>query len=293
MKDGGKHLKQATSLMIALSCVALSSIGGADSIEKARNIADQEYFFAPVPKAVCGPGDKPELGLQGQVSAADRAANYQGNSCNLKLLGQVRGEGANWQTTEWREGRGKTKRVCGYHGTAHPTANAGLARANYGVRVLDLTNKSAPVNTTYLNTTSMLDPWESLKVNERRQMLGSTNAISGNGPAGIDIYDISGDCRYPQLLASTLIASGENGGLTVAGLMSHEGSWAPDGLTYYGRGGRNYYAVDTTDTTKPKLIAVWNPPLASSSGHGLSISEDGKRGYFIANCTLTVPQLTD
>jgi len=67
MKSSGSYVKQATSLVVALSCVALSSIGGADSIEKARNIADQELFFAPVPKAVCGPGDSPELALQGQV----------------------------------------------------------------------------------------------------------------------------------------------------------------------------------------------------------------------------------
>src|SRR6476646_2088153 len=134
MGNRGMYVKHGTTLCIALACVALSSIGGADSIEKARNIADQEYFFAPVPKAVCGPGDKPETGLQGQVSAAERAANFQGSSCNLTLLAQVRGEGANWQTTEWREGKGKTQKVCGYHGPAHPTANPGLQRQNYGVR---------------------------------------------------------------------------------------------------------------------------------------------------------------
>src|SRR5438270_12835372 len=109
MSYRGTYVKQAATLVIALSCIALSSIGGADSVveKRAANIADQELFFAPVPKAVCGPGDNPEKALQGQVTAADRAAGYQGNSCNLKLLAQVRGEGANWQTTEWREGRGK------------------------------------------------------------------------------------------------------------------------------------------------------------------------------------------
>ena len=50
MKYRGKYLKPATSLMLVLSCVALSSFA-ADSIDKARNIADQELFFGPVPKA--------------------------------------------------------------------------------------------------------------------------------------------------------------------------------------------------------------------------------------------------
>jgi hypothetical protein len=294
MRNGGTHVKQATSLIIAASCIALASIGVADSAQKRRqNIADQEIFFAPVPKAVCGPGDKPETALQGQVPMAVRQAGFQGYSCNLQLIGQVKGEGANWQTTEWREGRGKNRKACAYHGTAHPTANPGFARTNVGVRVIDISNPAAPYNTAYLQTTSMLDPWESLKVNERRGVLGAVNGTSGNGPAAIDIYDVDGDCRYPQLLASTFLANGENGGMVFPGLMSHEGSWAPDGLTYYARGGRNYYAVDTTDLTRPKLIAVWQPEFSESSGHGLSVNEDGTRGYFVATNTTTIEGLVN
>src|SRR5262245_2319230 len=256
----GWPTKQNASILLALSCLALSGLGGADSvIEKRTSIADQELFFAPVPKAVCGPGDKPETALQGQVPAAMRQAGFQGFSCNLQLLGQVRGEGANWQTTEFREGRGKNRKACAYHGTAHPTANPGLPRTNVGVRVIDISDPTKPANTAYLQTTSMLDPWESLKINERRKLLGAVNGTSGNGPAASDIYDVSGDCRFPQLLASTFIAEGQNGGISFHGLMSHEGSWAPDGLTYYARGGRNYHAIDTTDTTRPKLISVWQP----------------------------------
>jgi hypothetical protein len=75
--------------------------------------------------------------------------------------------------------------------------------------------------------------------------------------------------------------------------MGHEGSWAPDGTTYYGRGGRNYYAIDTMNTLAPKLISVFTPPLSISSGHGLSVSEDGTRGYFVASASLTGPNLID
>src|SRR5262249_40350788 len=39
-------------------------------------------------------------------------------------------------------------------------------------------------------------------------------------------------------------------------------------------------AIDTTDTTKPKVIATWSLPLPATSHHGLSISDDGNRGYF-------------
>src|SRR5262249_8585261 len=159
----------------------------------------------------------PETGLQGQVPIAMRlqAGGFQGFSCNLQLLGQVRGDGANWQTTEGREGKGKNKKVCAYHGTAAPSFGPSspvgppqaYPRANYGVRTIDVSDPSKPYNTAFLTTSAMLDPWESLKVNERRRVLGGVNAQNGgiNGPDGgpeIDIYDVSGDCRYPQLLAT-------------------------------------------------------------------------------------------
>src|ERR1044071_8121880 len=120
MSKRSMYVKQATTLVVAWSIIALSSIGGADSVVEKRstNIANQDLFFAPLPKAVCGPGDKPETGLSGQVSADLRAAGFQGFSCNLQLLGQVKGEGANWQTAEGGGGQGKTKKVCAYHGTA-------------------------------------------------------------------------------------------------------------------------------------------------------------------------------
>ena len=60
-------VKQATSNLIALSCLTLSGLAAADT-------------FGPVPKAVCGPGDHPETALQGQVPAALRAAGFQGRA---------------------------------------------------------------------------------------------------------------------------------------------------------------------------------------------------------------------
>ncbi len=297
----GRHAKQATCMALAVSCLVVSGIGGADGpIEKKQpSIADQELFFAPVPKAVCGPGDKPESALQGQVPAALRAAGFQGFSCNLQLLAQVKGEGANWQTTEWREGKGKTKKVCAYHGTAAPSfpSTTTLPRTNYGVRTIDITNPSNPINTAYLTTTSMLDPWESLKINERRQLLGAINGANGAGGPEIDLYDVSGDCRHPQLLFSGPIGIGADQPFLFP-IIGHEGSFSPDGLTYYG-GGRsvpnNYYAVDITNLLEPKLITQWNVPLVAAGArtHGMSISDDGTRGYFVSIGSITNVTLGD
>jgi hypothetical protein len=253
-----------------------------------------------VPKAKCGPHDHPETALQGQVPAALRATGFHGFSCNLELIGQVRGDGANWQTDEFRgrqghNGQGKAKGedngnqsdlACAYHGTAFTTAG----RTHVGVPVIDVTKPNAPAPTAYLTTTAMLDPWESLKVNERRSLLAATNAHNGglntaNGGPEVDVYDLSTDCRFPQLLASKAVGTGTDGGPAAPAIPhGHEGAWAPDGLTYYFGDNLNatYHAVDMSDPTRPKRIAAFNIRTALGiASHGLSVSDDGTRMYAV------------
>jgi len=245
-----------------------------------------------VPKAKCGPNDHPETALQGQVPAMLRANGFNGFSCNLELISQTQNDGANWQSAEWRDqghvgqggdkAQGKPKVVCAYHGSASPSFSPPTRNhARYGVPINDITDPTKVVTTGFLQTTSMLDPWESLKVNERRQLLGADNGQNGGGGPEVDIYDVSQDCRFPQLLASVPVGTGTDGGF-VHKVTGHEGSWAPDGLTYYGGdlGAGQYYAVDTSDPTRPKLITAWHTPITTALTHGLSISADGKRGYF-------------
>jgi hypothetical protein len=251
-----------------------------------------------VPKATCGPNDHPETALQGQVPAALRAAGFQGFNCNLKLLSQDKIDGANWQSAEWREGGGRSApggpdaRVCAYHTSQSPTLSPPTRDpAHFGVPVVDVTDPKNPITTGFLQTTSMLDPWESLKVNERRQLLGADNGANGGGGPEVDIYDLSQDCRFPQLLASLPVGTGTDGGL-VHPIVGHEGTWAHDGLTYYGGDLRTknpgsvssgqYYAVDTSDPTRPKLITAWSTDIAGANVHGMSLSRDGNRGYMVS-----------
>ena len=268
-----------TSSLIVLSCLALCGVGSSNA---------QQLV---VPRATCGPGDHPETALQGEVPANLRASGFKGFNCNLQLVSQSRGDGANWQTANFQDSAG---RKCAYHGTAFTTAN----RTNVGVPVIDFTNPNNPTPTAYLTTTSMLDPWESLKVNERRQLLGADNGHNGAGGPEVDFYDISNDCTNPQLLSSVPVGTGTDGGGVVTPIIGHEGSFAPDGLTYYG-GGRvtpnNYYAVDIADVTKPKLMASWNVPRVATGArtHGLSVSEDGMRGYFVSIGSVTPAQITN
>ena len=199
--SSGMSTPSAPSTMPSMGTMAgpisTAASAKAASSEAADDDATEEGFRT-VAKAHCGANDHPETGLQGQVSAALRASGFHGFNCNLNLVGQVRGDGANWQTAEFKDRVHK----CAYHGTSYATAN----RTQLGVPVADVTNPAQPTVTGYLTTSSMLDPWESLKVNERRQLLAADEAFNGGlfgtgGPA-IDIYDLSDDCRYPQLLAN-------------------------------------------------------------------------------------------
>jgi hypothetical protein len=216
----------------------------------------------PVPKASCSPGDRVEPGLQGQTSITDRqsGASETAYNCNLELVGQYQGEGAQWQVTWFND--------CAYYGTYDDPQ-----KTNPGVVVLDVSNPASPQLTTYLTSRAMIDPWESLKVNEPRKLLGATKG-PGFGPSQptdrqFAFYDISADCKNPTLLAD----------VDVPGHTGHAGDWAPDGMTYYGTGagGTGFTAMDVSDPRNPKLIGHWAENVHET--HDISISDDGKRAY--------------
>jgi LVIVD repeat len=278
------------------------SLGGLTSAPPA--FADQANLWREpppltVPKARCGEHDHSEAAarvLQGQVPMSMRITGFQGFNCNLELVGQVRGDGANWQSDEFREqhrreNRGRADHTCAYHGTAYATTTGPTTgRTQIGVPVIDMANPRAPTPTEYLTTISMLDPWESLKVNTPRELLAADNAHNGGGGQGgpeVDVYDISTDCRYPQLLASVAVGTGTDGGVPSPIFPNgHEGVFAPDGLTYYRGDLANamYHAIDVSDPTRPKEIASYDiatalSPLTGIKSHGLSLSDDGNRAY--------------
>src|SRR5262249_7941638 len=130
-----------------------------------------------------------------------------------------------------------------------------------------------------------IDPWESLKVNERRQLLGGVNALNGNGGPEIELFDISGDCRFPQLLTGAQVGLNDGTGQFVAAVRGHEGNFAPDGLTYYGANlGAGYiYPVDISNPTTPRMLTQYF--TAPGRVHGLAMSDDGSRAYLAISGT--------
>ena len=248
-----------------------------------------------VAKASCGPNDNPETGLQGQVPAALRASGFKGFSCNLQLIGQSKGDGASWQHAFFQDKSGHT---CSYYDTSSPL-NGTANRTHLGVVVIDTTVPSNPTPTAYLTSVAMMDPWESLKVNAQRQLLGAEDAKNGTdvpedgtvntGTGLLDLYDLSADCRNPQLLSSVTTGTAANGDAAALPpgeiLAGHEGSFSPDGLTWYGgdRGTpKKYTATDISSTVHPRLLGTFTMPQLTPTTvttHGLSISDDGMRAY--------------
>ncbi|HVT36903.1 MAG TPA: hypothetical protein VHE37_15030 [Nevskiaceae bacterium] len=253
-----------------MACALASACGTRSGAAASGATAAAQAWEQPVPKAQCGPADVPEPALQGQVTLLERASGFQGTHCNLELVGQWAGEGASWMQASLGD--------CAYYDQAVGMFGDSevIPRAHHqhpGTVVIDATDSSHPVASEYLTSASMIDPWESLKVNEKRKLLAGVFGAQGQGGPQFDVYDIAADCRHPQLLASVTLSDS-----TLAG---HEGNFSPDGMTYYGADNSHniWYAIDLADPARPRLIAEFKPQV--SNVHGLSLSTDGNRGYFV------------
>ena len=238
--------------------VALLAVPG---LLPGSSIAGETPWTSPVPRAVCQPGDRTESGLQGQTTPAERTSgdSQLGYRCNLELVGQVRGEGT------WSQKGPAYYRDCAYYGT---DSNASMAHK--GVTVVDASDPRNPRITAYLDdTASMLDPHETLKLNDRRALLAGSQR---DGPE-FALYDVSADCRFPVRTATVLLTSSR----------AHMGGFAPDGNTYYvgqtNRGiGGLMAIVDTSDASNPKHLLNWQF-LGDGRPHDVNLSKDGMRLY--------------
>jgi hypothetical protein len=281
------RLKARVAIATSISTLVLAGCGGDDNtISATPAVSVSDYVVPRVPG--CSPGDTPETALQGQVPAALRQSGFGGFNCNLKRVSQLQGEGASWSAATYTDKQGQT---CFYHATmgATPIFNnpAAPPRINPGVPVINLSDPAHPVRVSSLTSTAMIDPWESLRVNVARGILAGDNGLGGAGGPELDLYDIATDCTRPQLLASVPVGTGTDGGVVPGTTpLGHEGGFSPDGLTYYigSPAAKAYYAIDLTIPTRPKLIsAISMAELGfGSDPHGLSVSQDGTRAYFVA-----------
>lgn len=246
---------------IALAAItALGLVACNAASEQAGSLAKSAKAYNPltdaVPRANCtGPNDRPEPGIQGRTRAVEDVASGladQGYQCNLELVGHE-GTGSLWQMA-WFED-------CAYYTLGAPPFGSSDTGGSVVVDVSDSTN---PTRTTVLTTPAMVDPWESLKVNEPRGLLAAVGPGVA-GPLNFDVYDINSDCANPVLQSTT-----------PTNYVGHEGEWAPDGFTYYGSA-----FVQAIITPIDVSIPAAPVPITQIQyqSHGLSISDDGNRMY--------------
>ena len=242
--------------------------------------APAEPPITPTPEARCGPGSNPEPGMQGRVAREDvdsgRAA--KGYWCNMSVIGRS-GSTGGFRVHRYIDRHG---RECAYYDTAllFPTNALSLSAEPTGVAVLDMTDPANPVRTTTLLTPAMQTPHESLNISVRRGVLA---AVLGNPiqyPGGVDVYDIGEDCRHPVPMSAAFPGSA----------FGHESGMAPDGLTFYPTsiGTDDTTAVDISNMRLPRQI--WTGKINT---HGMSVSDDGNRGYFATGDGLVIADLSE
>jgi len=252
-------------LPLALSAV----LSGCGDSGVGRNLAPATPVATP--KAVCGPGSRPETGLQGRVSRAEHESGRSaaGYTCNTEMVGSYTVPNAIGTVGGFKVERyvDKAGHDCAYYDTTllYPT-NA--ADANAGVNVLDMSDPTKPVRTAQLVTPAMLTPHESLVVSQQGGVLAAVTGNPAFYPGIVDVYDISGDCRNPVLKSSSPF-----------GFLGHESGITADGKTFYSASPSSptLTAIDISNPSLP--VPLWT---GSYYSHGLSLSQDGNRAYLAA-----------
>ncbi|MFL6001931.1 MAG: LVIVD repeat-containing protein [Nocardioides sp.] len=250
-------------LLVVVASLAVAgglfAAGGAGS-------ATGKAFPAPTPQAACGPGAREETDIQGRVPQRDYDTGRvdRGYRCNTRPVAH-QGQTGGFKVQRYRDDAG---RVCAFYDSTllFPKDVLMNAAKGLGVIVLNMSDPSHPRKTAELVSPAMQSPHESVLVNHRRGLLA---AVLGNATTNVgvlDVYDVSQDCRHPQLLSSTPTA-----------VLGHESGWAPDGKTFWASstGGQTLTAIDVSDPTAPK-------PVFFQEGvnyHGLRLSGDGRTMY--------------
>src|SRR4051794_19412338 len=238
---------------------ALGQAGG-QTPDKAPIERRAEPPLVATPRAVCGPGSKPEPGIQGRVPAGSATT---GLHCNVVLVAH-QGTSGGFKVWRYVDPHGHE---CAFYDTAllFPVNALKLDSSSQGVAVLDMSDPAHPVQTATLTELPMLSPHESLNLNARRGLLAAVLGNPSTYPGLVSIYDVHQDCRHPVLQSTRAVAR-----------LGHESGFSPDGRTFWATGTalKSITAVDVADPKNPH--AVWQGNIVA---HGMTLSDDGRRAY--------------
>jgi hypothetical protein len=223
--------------------------------------------------ARCDAGSLPEGPTDGRVPLGDYASGRaaKGYTCNARIVSSF-GSTGGFRVERYRDRAGHD---CAFYDSSLITGKD-LQKGPPGTYVMDMDNPLKPVRTAILRTPAMLSPHESLRVNQRSGLLVANMGSPTTQVGFVDVYDVSKDCRDPQVRSSLPLA-----------VLGHEGGFSPDGLTYWATttaaGGLT--AIDLRNPSLPSV--VWRS--TAYAVHGVSISADGNRAYLaeVANDGIT------
>ena len=251
--------ERASRRVVALALLGLglpfATLGSTRPVSEAPAVRD----------IACDAGAHPEH-MQGRVSGADVADGYAaaGYRCNTTFVSQYSNVGG-FRVQRYADQAGH---ACAFYDTTllFPTNALQGSTHNTGVFVLDMSDPAHPVRTAILSTPAMQSPHESLSLNLARGLLAADLGNAFAYPGWVDVYDVSKDCRHPQLDSSLPV-----------GVLGHEGAFSPDGKTFWvsSAGGQTMTAIDISDPKAPR-------PLWTQLGtvvYGLNISDDGNTVY--------------
>ena len=221
--------------------------------------------YPATPGIPCGPGSLPEK-VQGWASPEDFASGRarRGYSCNLNLVSYT-GLSGGFRVERYVDAQ---NHVCAFYDSTRLFPVDSPAQAltkGLGVYAVDMTDPAHPLVTATLTTPAMVTPHESLRLNQKRGLLVANAGNPATYPGVVDVYDVSKDCRHPDLKSSYPL-----------GLLGHEAAFSPDGRTYYVTSSMAMMAaIDLSNPAMPSLL--W---YSSNWGvHGASVSNDGNRIY--------------
>src|ERR1044071_7508378 len=153
--SGGVMNRKDLARLFAVSTAVVPGLLLGASIASAQAISS-DGFPASVPKAICGPTDHTESGLQGETTEQER---FSGDSetaynCNLELVGQEPQD--TYQGAYSQDGPAYYD-VCAYYGTDRG------ATTGQGIKVIDASDPQHPVVSAVLtDTPAALAPHETV-----------------------------------------------------------------------------------------------------------------------------------
>jgi hypothetical protein len=227
---------------------------------KAPVVDRPEPPLTATPLSKCGPGSRPEPGVDGRVPSG---SGDNGLWCNMAEVSH-QGTSGGFKTFRYVDAQGH---VCAFYDTAllFPTNAINPAGASLGVAVLNMANPAHPVQTDTLTQVPMMTPHESLNLNQARGLLAAVNGNPSTEPGLVAIYDVHQNCLHPTLDSTSLVAR-----------FGHESGFSLDGKTFYATSTAlpSVTAIDVSDPKHPH--AIWQGQVYS---HGMTLSNNGDRAY--------------